>query len=316
MSYKVHGGLVTDGRIESAHSIKVPVWQPNTDYVTGDLFRDPSTGQFYRVVNNHTSGGSFTVTADIALIEGSGGITPVLASGSGTAAVDTREILLGTSAFTRTLPAATGSGKIVQFATTDTVGSSKTIAVQSGEYLNGSLNGTFTIDRSKSTYLATDVEAGKWTVVKLTAGVPRTADFARGILTGSVSVTSFTVVPFSQHAATGNIFISSGGIYLRGGRRYIVEAGFKLDTLDAGEFLVITLTGNTGGTPLYNNELVMVGRNSTSPTEQGAQFLSAVCTPTSDGYVYFNRHNYSGSFNVSQYATYCQAIEIPTVYYD
>lgn len=316
MSYKIHGGLVTDGRIESAHSIKVPVWQPSTAYKAGDLFRDPVTGELYRVVNDHTSGGSFLVTGDIALVEAGGGITPVLVTSSGTSSVNTREILNTTGSLTRTLPPATGSGNIVQFVTTDSLGSAKTIAVQPGEYLNGSLNGTYVIPYAKNTYLATDVQPGKWTVVKQTHGVPRTADFARGILTGDVQVTSFTVLPFVQQAAAGDISISNGSIFLKGGRRYIVNAGFKLNGLDPGEFLVITILGNTGGLPTFNNEAVMVGRNSTSPAEQGTQFLSALIEPSSDGVIYFNRYNYSGSFSVSQYATYCNVIEVPKVYYE
>ncbi|RMH16936.1 MAG: hypothetical protein D6698_08995, partial [Gammaproteobacteria bacterium] len=85
------------------------------------------------------------------------GMPSVNVNSSGTPALNTRELLDDLAVITRTLPHATGSGKIIEFQTgSNAFGNPKTIAVTPGDSLNGVNGGTYTIMFNNTTYRATD----------------------------------------------------------------------------------------------------------------------------------------------------------------
>ena len=72
-------------------------------------------------------------------------------------------------AFNFTLPASSGSQKRYVFQPIATTTNAATIAVQSGENLNGIQNGTRVIDDDQQLFIATDFNMGEWVISNLTA---------------------------------------------------------------------------------------------------------------------------------------------------
>lgn len=75
MPYNIKGDLNVEKRLTTGRAITIPQWQASTDYKAGDVLRHPTTGELYRVVNDHTSPASFTVDANIAAVAGGAGGT-------------------------------------------------------------------------------------------------------------------------------------------------------------------------------------------------------------------------------------------------
>lgn len=178
---------------------------PADTFPTSASLASNANGDGASLIGIEDSGGLITATtvegalAELAAAGGGGGLTK---QGTVTSDADAGEGLYNLDAsggaFNFTLPAATGSQKRYFLIGEDVETNAVTVAVQTSEYINGTQNGTYTVDRNKQVLLAVDVDTDHWTLQNLTESNMDSFGF---FLDGggsaiAASSTGYTTVPY------------------------------------------------------------------------------------------------------------------------
>ncbi|RMH21675.1 MAG: hypothetical protein D6698_02350 [Gammaproteobacteria bacterium] len=246
------------------------------------------------------------------------GLTTTLVNAAGTSTIGTREILTGTTNYTRTLPAATNVGDYLEFLIPAGQGA-KTVAAQTGESINGVSGGTFVMNIESATYRATVSGTGAWEVERL--GSPTTRRLLSRVRAFMVSATSVNVnsyIPLRPESATGDpIMPANTYFYLKTGRRYWVYYHFRAKHTSPS-FVGIGPYDVTSNTYLYNPTTISFNTSATSSyNDMDSAAGGMLLEPVIDFTMAFRIYNAgSNPITIDNFGTHVEVVELPKYIYE
>ena len=256
----------------------------DVDISSGNALRlNGSSGAAEQVIASQGSALA-PVWQDAGLIKRGSVTTNITAASSGIYDVDG-----STASFTFTLPAALGSGNRIYITGSNVATNNVTVAVQAGQSLNGTTNGTEVISENGSMYLAIDRSSGAWEITQLNSAA------AASIYTSDGTISTNRVVNIS----TNNVrFNDAGGFYtdVYGGKVITGNVYGLGDAFPASSFTIGTSENILSGA-VQPGAMVIKGASISSAGLAGA---SVNITPGSNTHnVSSNANSIGGSINLT-----------------
>ncbi|RMH21674.1 MAG: hypothetical protein D6698_02345 [Gammaproteobacteria bacterium] len=245
-----------------------------------------------------------------AVSSGPGALIPVPVSATGTSTIHTREILSNTGNIARTLPVATGSGDVIEFALADNNTGIKTVAPSTGDALNGS-TATYTLAEAGATYRATDVAPNRWIIGLLTdMRKKRQTDYLLAYAQQTGLYTNYAI-PFIKVTERGVIMTDQYSITLQANRLYLVFAQFNMYNVVG--YSVIRLYSNGVYDYSYDNSVTMYNVTNTSYNGRiSGNTFTKIIRPSARVTYNFRIYNQDGGPQyIDRYGSYLVVAEIP-----